>query len=244
MLFTLKDIQKYQLRTADGDFGEIKSFLIDDFEWVVRYLIVEVGSRNVLLSVFAVGTPDSSANLLPVNVTKEKVMNSPTFEMNQRVSREVERRFSDYFEWPYYWEPDDVPNTLPGDLTAVPLIDLELDREQKQSEELIPETGAFGAETTEANKHLRSTRTLFGQAIHATNDDRNAGKLVDMVTQDDDWNILYLVVDTGGLLPGKKVLLAPSWVQRIDEKNSRIDLNLNHETIQDSPQFTSLQDLD
>jgi hypothetical protein len=243
MLFTLKEIQDYKLRAADGDFGEIKTFLIDDFEWAVRYLVAQVGSRQVLLSVLALGAPDTNAHILPVNVTKDKIMNSPTFDFNQRVSRDVERCFSDYFDWPYYWEPDDVPNTLPGDLTAIPLIDMELDREQQEAQELIPETGISGTESTEANEHLRSTQVLFGQAIHAANDNRNAGKLVDMVTQDENWSILYLMVDTGGLLPGKKVLFAPSWVKQVDEVNSRIDIDLTQETIHNGPEFTSIEEL-
>ncbi len=242
MLFTLKEIQEYQLHAVDGEFGKIKTFLVDDFEWIVRYLVVEVGSRNVLLSVLTVGEPDRGHQVLPIHVTKEKIMNSPTFDVNQPLSRETERQFSDYFEWPYYWEADDVPNTLPGDLTAVPLIDMELDREKKEGEqELIPQTGA---ETAQSNDHLRSTQALFGSTIHTTNDDRNAGKLSDIVTGNEDWNVLYLVVDTGGLLTGKKVLASPNWVQRVDEAGSRIDVNLKQETIQDSPVFQSISDLD
>ncbi len=245
MLFTLKEIQEYQLNAVDGEFGKIKAFLVDDFEWIVRYLVVEVGSRNVLLSVLAVGDPDRDHQVLPVNVTKEKIMNSPNFNVNQRLTRETERQFSDYFEWPYYWEPDDVPNTLPGDLTAVPLIDMELDREQQEGEqELIPQTGTTGSEAAQSNDHLRSTQALFGSTIHTTNDDRSAGKLSDIVAQSEDWNVLYLVVDTGGLLTGKKVLVSPNWVQRIDEAGSRIDVNLKQETIQASPEFHSALDLD
>jgi hypothetical protein len=239
MLFTLKDVQKYRLRTTDGDFGEIKTFLIDDFEWVVRYLVVEVGSRNVLLSVLAFEAPDSNEKVLPVNVSRERVMNSPAFDASQPISREIERQFSDYFEWPYYWEPDDVPNTMPGDLTAVPLINLELEREQKE-QELIPETGS---ETNQPTIHLRSTQELLGATIHTTNDGHHAGKLVDFVSQSEDWNILYLVVETGGLLSSKKVLVSPSWVTQINRVGSQINVNLNQETINESPEFRSIDDL-
>ncbi len=245
MLFTLKEVQDYQLRAVDGDFGKMKTFLLDDFEWVIRYLVVEVGSRDVLLSVLAVGEPDRDHKVLPVDVSKDKVMNSPTFDIHQPLSRETEREFSDYFEWPYYWEPDDVPNTLPGDLTAVPLIDMELDREEKEGEQaLIPETGTTGPETDQPNDRLRSTQALFGDTIHTTNDNRAAGKLFDIVTQSENWNILYLVVDTGGLLSGKKVLVSPNWVRKIDEAGSRIYVNLKQETIQNSPEFQSIHDLD
>jgi hypothetical protein len=243
MLFTLKDIQNYRLQAVNGDFGAVKTFIIDDFAWVVRYLVAEVGSRQVLLAVQAIGAADRNAHVLPVNTTKERIMNSPTFDPKQTITREVEQRFSDYFDWPYYWEPEDVPNTMPGDLTAIPLIDMELDREQQEEQELIPQTGETDAGAAEDNRYLCSTQDIFGYTVHAMNDDRNAGKLADMVIEDEDWNIQYLMVDTGGLLPGKKVLLAPSWVQRIDQANSRIDMDLAHETIQDGPEFASIDAL-
>ncbi len=242
MLFTLKEIHDFRLRAIDGDFGEIKTFLIDDFAWVVRYVVVEAGSRHVLLSTAALGAPVIGEKFLPVNVLKEKIMNSPTFDIDKPVSREIERRFSDHFEWPYYWEPDEVPNTLPGDLTSVPLINLELDREkQVEEQEMIPETGTSSQE--EPAQHLRSTQALFGGTIHTTNDDRNAGKLVDMVAQAEDWNVLYLVVETGGLLSGKKVLIAPTWVKKINETSSQMDVDLKQSTIHDTPEFRSIQDL-
>lgn len=242
MLFTLKDIQEYKLRAQDGDFGKIKTFLIDDFEWTVRYAVAEIGSRNVLLSVLALDVPDTVNRVLSVNLTRERMMNSPEINFDRPLSRATERQVSDYFEWPYYWDAADVPNTLPGDLTAVPLIDMELDRERQevgQDQELIPQTG----DADQDNFHLRSTKDLFGLAIHTTNDDRNAGKLSDIVAQDEDWQILYLVVDTGGLLSGKKVLLSPTWVEKIDESDVRMDVNLAEATIKDSPAFNSVVDL-
>jgi hypothetical protein len=243
MLFTLKEIQDYRLRTTDGNLGEINTFLIDDFEWMVRYLVVEVSSRHVMLSVLAFDAPDTKTRILPVDVTREAIMNSPTFDFNQPVSREVERRFSDYFDWPYYWEQDEVPTTMEGDMSSIPLIEMELEREKNEEQELIPETGSTDAEESKPNHHLCSTRALFGNTIHTTNDDHKAGKLVDMVTRNEDWDIPYLVVETGGLLSGKKVLIAPGWVQRIDEVNSRMDVNLTQETIRDLPPFNSVLDL-
>lgn len=243
MLFTLKDIKDYHLQAVDGEIGKIESFIVDTFNWVVRYLVLELeNKRYILLSAGAIGKPASGVQALPVFVSREFITNGPTFDITQPLSREIERQFSDYYEWPYYWEPGDVPNTLPGDLTAVPLIDMEIDREQKEEEqELIPATGDETA--GQNNFHLHSTRELFGETIHTTNDDHNAGKLVDIVTQDENWNVLYLVVDTGGLLSSKKVLVSPNWVQQIDEMGSRIDVNLKQETIQNSPEFNSAQDL-
>lgn len=241
MLQSLREIQEYRIQAQDGEFGKIHSFLVDDFEWILRYLVVEVGSRTVLLSVRALGMPDRDGQVFPVNVSTEFMMNSPVINLDRPLSREIERQLSDYFEWPYYWDPTDVPNTAPGDLTSIPLIDMELEREQNE-EELIPQTGGTGGVNSQ-DYHLRSSKTLFGDAIHATNDDQGAGRLYDIITQDEDWNVLYLVVDTGGLLSGKKVLVSPNWVEQIDEMDSRIDVNLSSETVKDSPEFRDIEDL-
>lgn len=243
MLFSLQEIQNYQLRAQDGDFGEIKSFLIDDDNWVVRYLMVKVGNRDVLLSVMAMGAPDPIERVVPTNLSRDRIMNSPEIRAGKPLSRDIERQLSDYYEWPYYWEPGEVPNTRPGDLTAVPLIDMELDKEAQEDQALIPQTGEESSSEKKNESHLHDTKVLFGETIHTTNDDRNAGRLTDMVTQDEDWNLLYLVVDTGGLLTNNKVLVAPSWVTQIDELDNRIDVQLSAETIQNSPNFNTIGDI-
>src|SRR5690554_372334 len=127
-------MQKYKLRAVDGDFGEIKFFLFDDFNWVVRYAAIEVGSRSVLLAMHTFEQPDNEAHTLTVQLTREKIMNSPIIDLDLPISREIETKLSDYYAWPYYWQATDYPNTMPGDLTAVPLIDMQLDREEQEEE--------------------------------------------------------------------------------------------------------------
>jgi hypothetical protein len=55
----------------------------------------------------------------------------------------------------------------------------------------------------------------------------------------EDWEIPYLIVDTGGLLPGKKVQLAPSLVEsmEISEDEKTVQLDLERETIHNSPEW-------
>jgi hypothetical protein len=238
VFYRLKELQDYQLQASDGPFGEIRGFIIDDFAWRVRYMVVVVESRNVLLSSYAFGKPDPVNHIFPVQVTREKLMNSPALDAELKLSREMERRLSDYFEWPYYWDADDVPNTRPGDLTSIPLIEMELDKEQQIEEDMIPQTGPG------SRPHLRNTREILGYTIYAANSRSNAGKLDDLIANGEDWNLLYLVADTGGLLSaGKKVLVSPQWVEVVDEEHSRIVLNLKEETIHNSPEFATIADL-
>jgi hypothetical protein len=243
VLFSLNEIRNYQLRAQDGDLGEINSFLIDDFNWVVRYVVVNVDRRNILLSVFALSSPEPAGRIIPTSLTRDKILNSPEIDLNQPLSREIERQLSDYYSWPYYWEPGDIPTTQPGDLSAVPLIEMELDKEAKEDQTFDSVESNSTDASGKSEYHLHSTKVLFGETIHATNDDKNAGKLADMIAQDKDWNILYLVVETGGLLGGAKVLVSPNWVKTIDDLDKRIDVELTSGTIQNSPGFNTIEDI-
>jgi len=248
VLFSLKEMQDYQVRFAGGEQAAVRTVLIDDFDWVVRYLAVHVDDRVMLLSPYAVDEIDFQNGVISVDVTREMALNSPQIGADMQLSRELEQQLSDHYQWPYYWEPGDVPNTSPGDLTAIPLIELELDRreEEEQQEALIPETGSRESEgeTTAQNIHLRSTNEIFGYSIHTTNDDRDAGKLTDLIIQAENWNIQYLVVNTGGRLgTGKSVLVSPTWVQRFDENRFRVDIDLKEDSIHSSPAFTGVRDL-
>jgi sporulation protein YlmC with PRC-barrel domain len=66
---------------------------------------------------------------------------------------------------------------------------------------------------------LRNVKDLRGYAIRAT--DGVIGKVDDLYFDDEDWAIRYLVVDTGGWLAGRKVLISPlaigqpDWLERV-----------------------------
>ena len=65
---------------------------------------------------------------------------------------------------------------------------------------------------------LRNVKDLRGFAIHAT--DGVIGEVDDLYFDDEDWTVRYLIVDTGGWLSGRKVLISPyaigvpSWQER------------------------------
>jgi uncharacterized protein YrrD len=54
---------------------------------------------------------------------------------------------------------------------------------------------------------LRNAKDLLGYAIRAT--DGNIGTIADLYFDDERWAVRYVVVDTGGWLTGRKVLISP-----------------------------------
>lgn len=86
---------------------------------------------------------------------------------------------------------------------------------------------------------LHTMKTLKGYAIHAT--DGVIGKIRDLLFDDAEWTTRYLVVDTGGWLSGRQVLLSPHSVTAVDEENERVLVDLTKQQIEDSPPLTSDQ---
>lgn len=80
---------------------------------------------------------------------------------------------------------------------------------------------------------LRSASELHGYRVEAR--DGRAGKINDLLFDDAEWVIRYLVVDTGKWLPGRLVLVSPvalgdpDWTQRV------LTVDLTKEQIENSP---------
>jgi hypothetical protein len=246
--FLIKDLFEYKLRTPDETLGAVKDAVIDQQNWVLRYLITEIDGQNYLLSTYAFGLPDSNARTIPVSASRRLILESPTVDVDNELTREVERQFSDYYQWPYYWEPDEVPETQPGDLTAIPLIEMELDR-QRAEEEMMPETSdenlderSQASTSSRGGSNLRRVGRFLDNIIYASNDERNAGKLQDFIIRDEDWSVLYMVVETGTALDQKNVLVSPDWVQWMDQESGRVQVELTEDTIRESPPFTSINE--
>ena len=86
------------------------------------------------------------------------------------------------------------------------------------------------------NHQLHSTADVSGYDIEAS--DGEIGDVKDFIIDDETWAIRYLIVDTGGWLPGKKVLIAPQWIERVSWEESKVFINLSRDAIEKSPEFT------
>ena len=76
---------------------------------------------------------------------------------------------------------------------------------------------------------------MTGYHIHAT--DGDIGHVEDFLVDDVSWAIRYMVVDTINWWPGKKVLVAPEWIERVDWDKSMVHVHLGREKIRTSPEY-------
>lgn len=231
MLRDMKKLEKFTIEAKDGEIGSVHSFYFDDQSGFVRYLVVETGNwltqRQVLISPEALGVPDWTNERLPVNLTKKQIEESPPVEREAPVSRQMETHLRDYYSWTPYWQTAVAPNPWQTMPPAVPTVTGQMRERQVEQAGVV--------QPAESELHLRSSREVIGYHIQAL--DGEIGHVETFLVDDASWRIHYLVVDTRNWLPGKKVLIAPEWIEKFVWKESKVFVDLTTEQIQESPEY-------
>lgn len=80
---------------------------------------------------------------------------------------------------------------------------------------------------------FRSLKELVGYGIHAA--DGEIGKVHDFYFDDQAWIVRYLVVDTGGWLSSRKVLVAPAVLDTPNWESKAFPVRLTKEQVEKSP---------
>lgn len=228
MLRMLNEIEGYRLEAEDGALGAVKDFLFDEEFWTVRHMVADtrkwLPGRKVLVSPMSIKDVDWTSRKVDVVMTKEDVQKAPELDEDAPVSREYERRWYDAYGFPYYWGTADVW----GGGGVYPM-DLLRQTEQVGQVPQIPEN------PEDDESILRSASEVSGYHIQAC--DGEIGHVHDFVFDDETWMIRYLVVDTRNWLPGRKVLLAPGWLDAIYWADSDVTTSLSREAVQNAPEF-------
>jgi hypothetical protein len=223
MLRNLKELERYTVSATDGDVGKVDNFLFDDERWAIRYLVVQTGGffqeRRVLISPISFREVHWSAERFELDLTKDKIKSSPDVDTSQPVSRQRERDYYCYYDYPYYWGYMGVwgagfhPTAL----------------RTGRSRDDVPES----ARRDSGDVHLRSARAVAGYGIQGT--DGGIGFVKDFIVDDETWEVRYLVVDTSRWWWGQTVLVAPNWATQISWADRKIFLDLSQDAIKKSP---------
>ena len=222
MLSKAKTLTDYKLESLDGEIGKVKEFYFDDRHWTIRYLVADTGNwlagRQVLISPYALKSVIKSEKHLSVDLTKKQIKDSPSLNSDKPVSSQFEESYYEYYGWPMYWSG---PNMWGANHY------IERNREK---------WGKFNRGEKAWDRHLRSTHAVSGYHIQAL--DGEIGHVEDFIIDDETWAIRYLVVGTRNWWPGKRVLVSPQWIERVSWNESKVFVNLDRETIKQSPVYT------
>jgi sporulation protein YlmC with PRC-barrel domain len=224
----IKSLINYNIAATDGIIGEVEEFYFNDKSWKIRYLIVKTGDwlseRKVLIAPHALMKQPWHDGLFPVNLTKKQIENSPDIDTDKPVSRQQEIELYGHYQWESYWGSGFYGGGSLGGSMPFPVLDrkvlIEADKDDKRSDDDV---------------HLRSTGTITGYHIHAT--DGEVGHINDFIIDDQSWKITSIVIDTHNWFGGKKVLVPVEHVNKINWSENKIFLNITTAAIEKSMLF-------
>jgi len=219
-----KQLYGTEIDAQDGHIGSVHDLYFDDQTWTVRYLIIDTGKwlpgRKVLIVPAAILQLWHGEGALPVKLTKNQIKSSPDIDTAQPISRKAEHLLHSYYGWIPYWGPG-IPLPLPPPPLAAP--SMEERRDAGREAESLSE------------QHLRSTKEVMGYRVLAT--DSEIGHIEDFVLDDDCSRILFLTIDLEEWISGKKVLLSPRVVSKIDWATSRVEFEVSRRAIEASQEY-------
>jgi len=196
-----------QQRAVVMIFGEL-------FNTCCGFEVLTKARRLKLRIVFAQVIPHEFA----VRLSQEAIKACPPLASDMPVSRQYEVAIAKYFQWPSYWQG---PHLWGAGMTPF-------------AESMVATKPLETIETPGAS-NLRSVKEVSGYHIQAA--DSTVGHVDDFLLERDTWAIRYLVVDTGNWLPGRKVLISPTWAGIIDWKRSRVTVGMPRKAIETSPTY-------
>lgn len=235
---SINSILGYTIKGTDGEIGKVEEFYFDDRTSTIRYMVVKTGGwfseKKVLISPESFQKAEWESETFYVNLTQEKIKNSPDIETDKPVSRQQEELMRGYYAWPSYYGYGygyGLYGYWGHGIWGYPVA--EESKEEKEIQK-IKETAHEND-----NPHLRSTQEVTGYDIHAT--DGNIGEVEDFIIDDDSWKIHFLVVETGNLFSGKKVLISPHWIKDVKWKEKNVTINHSMDEVKSSPEYDSSQ---
>jgi hypothetical protein len=89
---------------------------------------------------------------------------------------------------------------------------------------------------------LRPVKNILNYKILAT--DGEIGGVSDLIVDDQEMKLRYLVIDTGSWLPGKKVVLSTAWISSVVPQKETVVMNIEKKRIQEAPEYRPDAELD
>ena len=227
MLRSIKQLYGDELRATDGEIGKITDFYFEDRNWAVRYVVVDTGpwlsGRLVLISPHVFTNFDLDGVRRRVNLTRDRIQNSPGFDSHKPVSRQYEEDYYRYYGWPQYWKGDGL-----WGMSASPIMEL-------TAKYRPDEPGSDYTPPKRADTHLRSTQALNG--YHIQTEEGTIGHVIDFIVDHETWAICHLVIETGHWFSGKEIVISPNQIDRISYEESKVFVSVTKESILKAPEY-------
>jgi len=107
-LRSTREVHGYRIRATDDEIGHVDDFLVDDRDWVIRYLVVDTGhwlpGRKVLIPPDWVTDVRWEERHVWVNVPRQAIEDSPPYDPSQPLDRRYEEQMHGHYGRSGYWE--------------------------------------------------------------------------------------------------------------------------------------------
>ncbi len=108
-LRSVTEVTGYNIHATDGEIGHLETFLIEDDNWDIRYLVVDTRNwwfgRHVLLSPASVLNISWHERKVDLNLTCYKIKGSPPWDATGLLDRAYEALLQAYYDWPARFLP-------------------------------------------------------------------------------------------------------------------------------------------
>ncbi len=96
------------IHARDGEIGHVQGFLVDDYLWSVRYLIVNtsnwwVGHQVVISPEWIQGVSWSEAKVT-IDLDRQAIKDSPSYDEGSLIDRDAEARIYNHYDRNGYWQ--------------------------------------------------------------------------------------------------------------------------------------------
>jgi sporulation protein YlmC with PRC-barrel domain len=90
-----------------------------------------------------------------------------------------------------------------------------------------------------SDRHLMSSSDLNGLHIEAT--DGEIGHVDDVLVDEDNWNIRYVVLDTSNWIGGRSVVISPRVLKDVDLPDRIVRVDVARDDVRRSPELDSIE---
>lgn len=213
MVYKVKDLIGYKVQAIDGDIGKIHDIFFDDRNWKIRYVVVSTGTwlsgKRVLISPNSIGQPEIKAHKFPVDLTKEKIKNSPGIDLDKPVSLQKQAELFKYYSWP-----------IGDDFIPLPAFDIQEESTSAKTEE------------EQLDRHLRSAREIIDYVV-ITKDEKKAGYVEDFLMDTKRRTITYIVLNRKQV----RTLIPSRYIKGVSWSENRLDVDLTKDKIESAPEY-------
>lgn len=100
-LRSIEAVTGYHVHASDGEIGHVEDFLLEDSDWSIHFLVIDTTNwwpgKQVLISPRSSQSINWGDRLVNLNVDRQRVKNSPTYDASTTIDGVYEKRFHDHY---------------------------------------------------------------------------------------------------------------------------------------------------